>query len=622
MASFEAAEVSSLEKIRQDYLECSICQEEYTEPKVLDCLHSFCKHCLLEYHTSKYEDAKTLICPICQKETQLPEEGVKDLKTNSILTGLASQLGQVSLSQNAKLLCDLCEEKHDALHFCFDCPMFICASCYKMHQKVPASSSHKVATLKDIRDGKIAMKKSQIKSHPACQTHEGEVMRFYCTTCDVMICRDCTVIDHPKPHHEYLDCNQASSTSKQSLAKLFNPLEGILKNLDQSKTSVSAMKDNLDNAAHGTMAEVRNRADKIRAEIAAQESRIMDEIKAIQIDRCKKLEEEHQTVSVKIQQIQNLLQVAKDASNSSAPDFLALYPTISKDMKSLTGQNPPEIDSTLSHLRFNPEACAISLGNLKEPRWELCLKFDPQAYDIDASLPGDEVAVAEYSNKRVVIYNTKGDQIQTIQLSHNPQAVAAFQGQLVVVDSSNSVKIYNTDGTKGFDFYSVPHLEVGKTLVDLYSVAVMNDVLIVGDVKRSVITKHNCSDGSLINTVSVKTEPYFIAIDSNDRVVVSGGDKRVDIVDGNGATLVTIKPTINGQPVKYCRGVCCDSSYIYISVLNWDYNTGHIHRYDIEGRFLSCIVRGLYCPGGISLTPNGQQLAVADFKSVKIYNKV
>ena len=150
----------------------------------------------------------------------------------------------------------------------------------------------------------------------------------------------------------------------------------------------------------------------------------------------------------------------------------------------------------------------------------------------------------------------------------------------------------------------------------------MNDVLIVGDVKRSVITKHNCSDGSLINTVSVKTEPYFIAIDSNDRVVVSGGDKRVDIVDGNGATLVTIKPTINGQPVKYCRGVCCDSSYIYIAVLNWDYNTGHIHRYDIEGRFLSCIVRGLYCPGGISLTPNGQQLAVADFKSVKIYNKV
>ncbi|XP_071790498.1 E3 ubiquitin-protein ligase TRIM33-like [Asterias amurensis] len=632
MAFSKPAQGSALEKIRKDYLECSICQEEYTEPKLLDCLHSFCKHCLLEYHTTNYKDAKMLICPLCRKETQLPETGVEDFKSNFILTGLAGQLEQVSSLEHSKLVCNLCEEKNKATHFCYDCPMFICANCYKMHKKFPSLLSHTVATLKDVRDGKTAMKKTKPKRHPECQTHEGEVMRFYCTTCDVMICRDCTVIGHCKPQHEYIECNQASSTYKQSLTQLFTPLEETMKKLQQSQATASTMKDNLNIAAKRTMAEVKNRADEIRAEVTAQESRIMDEIQTILKDRNEKLEEFEQAVSVNLQQIQQSLQSAKDISkNSSMPDFLASYPTISKDLKLLGDLNQPKIDSTLDHLGFTPGVCKISLGNLimkeptKESRWELCLNFNAGinwAVDIDASVPGDEMAVADLGNKRVAIYDTKGHQKKSITSSY-PLAVAAFQNQLVIVDDTNSVKMYNRNGNKMFEFHTVPHSEVGKTSVDLFSVAVIKDTIMVGDVKRSVITKHRSSDGSLIDTVSVQTEPHFLAIDSKDRIVVSGGDRQqVDIVDITGTTLFSINPKINSQPVKSCRGVCCDSSAIYIAVWNDDYNTGHIHQYDTQGRFLSCIAQGLHNPYGISLTSDGQQLAVADWNSVKIYNKV
>ncbi|XP_071787385.1 E3 ubiquitin-protein ligase TRIM33-like [Asterias amurensis] len=627
MAFSKPAQGSALEQIRKDYLECSICQEEYTEPKLLDCLHSFCKHCLLEYYTTNYKDAKMLTCPLCRKETQLSETGVEDFKSNFILTGLASQLEQVSSLENSKLVCNLCEEKHKATHFCYDCPMFICANCYKMHKKIPSLLSHTVATLKDVRDGKTAMKKTKPKRHPECQTHEGEVMRFYCTTCDVMICRDCTVIDHRNPQHEYIDCNQASSTYKQSLAQLFTPLEETMKNLEQSQATALTMKDNLNIAAKRTMAEVKNRADEIRAEVTAQESRIMDEIQTILKDQNKKLEEFEQTVSVNLHQIQQSLQTAKDISkNSSVPDFLASYPTISTDLKGLIDQNQPKIDLTLSHLRFTPGVCDISLGNLntKEPKWELCLEYDvgiDGAWDIDASVPGDEMAVANYWNERVAIYDTKGHQKKSFLLSSWPLAVAAFQNQLVIVDRTNSVKMYNRNGNKMFEFHTVPHSEVGKTSVDLRSVAVIKDTIMVGDMKRSVITKHRSSDGSLIDTVSVQTKPHYLAIDSKDRVVVSGYRQQVDIVDITGTTLFSINPKINSQPVRYCNGVCCDSSSIYIAVFN-DYNHSHIHQYDTQGRFLSCIAQCLYNPCGISLTSDGQQLAVADNKSVKIYNKV
>ncbi|XP_071809091.1 uncharacterized protein [Asterias amurensis] len=431
--------------------------------------------------------------------------------------------------------------------------------------------------------------------------------------------------------------SQASSTYKQSLAQLFTPLEETLKNLDQSQATASTMKDNLNIAAKRTMAEVKNRADEIRAEVTAQENRIIDEIETILKDQNKKFEGFEQTVSLNSQQIKHSLQTAKDVSkNSSVPDFLASYLTISKDLKLLGDQNQPKIDLTLDDLGFTPGVCDISLGNLiikepmkepmKEPKWEFGLKYDVEAkgaWGIDASVPGDEMAVADHRNRRVVIYDTKGRQKKSIPLSSNPWGVAAFQNQLVIVDETNSVKMYNRNGTKMFEFHTVPHSEVGNTSVNLRSVAVMKDTIMVGDVKRSVITKHRSSDGSLIDTVSVQTQPYYLAIDSKDRVVVSGwGEQPVDIVELTGTLLFSINTKINSQQVLSCRGVCCDSSAIYIAVSNVVFNTGHIHQYDTQGRFLSCIAQGLYSPFGISLTSDGQQLAVANLKSVKIYNKV
>ncbi|XP_071787645.1 E3 ubiquitin-protein ligase TRIM56-like [Asterias amurensis] len=564
-----------------------------------------------------------LICPVCRKKTQLHQKDVQSLKTNFNITGLADQLKLVSLSEDNQWVCKLCMDKNEATHFCFDCPAIFCANCYKVHQK-----SHTVNTLKDISDGKIASKERKPKRRPECQTHEGEVMWFYCTTCDKMICQACTVIDHRNPQHEYIDCNQASSTYKQSLAQLFTPLEETMKKLAQSQATAPTMKDNLNIAAKRTMADLKNRADEIRAEVTAQESRIMDEVQTILKDRNKKLEEFEQAVSVHLQQIQQSLQSAKDVSkNSLAPDFLAVYSTISQDLKELRDQNQPKIDPTLSHLRFTPGVFDISLGNLitKEPMWELSLKYDDGigwARDIDASIPGDEVAVADVENSRVVIYDTTGHQKKTIDLPQVPWDVAAFKNQLVIVDETNSVKMYNKNGNKMFEFHTVPHSEVGKTSVHLHSVAVIKDTIMVGDVMRSVITKHRSSDGALISTVSVQTPPWYLAIDSKDRVVVSGGDRQqVDIVGLTGTTLFSINPKINSRQVRNCTGVCCDSSAIYIALWN-GFDTGHIHQYDTQGRFLSCIAQGLYSPCGISLTSDGQQLAVADWKSVKIYNKV
>ena len=55
-------------------LKCSICLDNFNNPKVLPCCHSFCLHCLEGAH-ERTKDKKSLTCPQCKAQHQ-----VNDLK--------------------------------------------------------------------------------------------------------------------------------------------------------------------------------------------------------------------------------------------------------------------------------------------------------------------------------------------------------------------------------------------------------------------------------------------------------------------------------------------------------------------------------------------------------------
>ena len=58
-------------------LECSVCQElfsEVNEPKILKCLHTFCKDCL-EAWLSRQREGQ-LSCPTCRQITECPSSNI------------------------------------------------------------------------------------------------------------------------------------------------------------------------------------------------------------------------------------------------------------------------------------------------------------------------------------------------------------------------------------------------------------------------------------------------------------------------------------------------------------------------------------------------------------------
>ncbi|CAH1268140.1 TRIM2 [Branchiostoma lanceolatum] len=76
-------------KIKEEFLMCQICFEDYHEPKVLPCQHTFCKKCLGKMVAKMGK----LTCPNCRRECLLPQNGVEGLPIGFFVNKLRDILG-------------------------------------------------------------------------------------------------------------------------------------------------------------------------------------------------------------------------------------------------------------------------------------------------------------------------------------------------------------------------------------------------------------------------------------------------------------------------------------------------------------------------------------------------
>ncbi|ESO10813.1 hypothetical protein HELRODRAFT_167313 [Helobdella robusta] len=70
-----------------DLTECPICRECMRDPRILHCVHTFCRECLVKY-SKGVRPGEKLACPVCRAEFIIPERGLDDLPKNFIVEKL------------------------------------------------------------------------------------------------------------------------------------------------------------------------------------------------------------------------------------------------------------------------------------------------------------------------------------------------------------------------------------------------------------------------------------------------------------------------------------------------------------------------------------------------------
>ncbi|XP_070209214.1 tripartite motif-containing protein 3-like [Littorina saxatilis] len=111
----------------EDYVNCSICRDVFTSPKILSCFHTFCETCL--ERNAKEHGGKTFPCPICRKEIKVPRGGVSAFRTNVYIK-------PEDLDKARKKLFCRTHRMRELELFCTPCGVSVCLECASFdHEK-------------------------------------------------------------------------------------------------------------------------------------------------------------------------------------------------------------------------------------------------------------------------------------------------------------------------------------------------------------------------------------------------------------------------------------------------------------------------------------------------------
>jgi DNA-binding transcriptional MerR regulator len=224
------AELTGDLKYPNDITECPICKAEYTEPRVLSCIHTFCLKCLEDWAEMKQEEQK-LGCPLCRKEIAVPEGGLAELPRNGFIQKLLDMKDLSTALTRAEILCDVCgndrgnraaagakktkpkseKELEDeagaekATVYCVQCRTKMCEQCCGCHQKFRFNSSHTLIELeREMRADELLLQFPE----STCDKHRDKNLEIYCNECKIAVCMMCYIKSHKS--HECADVKEVA----------------------------------------------------------------------------------------------------------------------------------------------------------------------------------------------------------------------------------------------------------------------------------------------------------------------------------------------------------------------------------------------------------------------------
>ena len=304
MAEGHTVQDKSLEELERE-ITCGICQEHYTEPKILPCLHYYCKQCVLRL-ALRTGTGKPFSCPECRCEATLPEGGVDKLKTAFFVNRLKTTVSNIERTHGKmEVKCELCEgSSGNAEAFCRQCARFICQECVNLHKRIATFKSHEVASLDDLKHGRaqpIPVKEPPTKK---CLDHE-EPLTIYCYDCDGLICLGCTAKDHREHNFEFT--KKAAPDEKGKLLVEIKPLKDLQVKLTNAVEHVQMTKLEVETQKDSTVDIIKTSFKELRDILDKREKELVEEAGSIVQEKVDKLSVQEETLSLASAEVQSVV---------------------------------------------------------------------------------------------------------------------------------------------------------------------------------------------------------------------------------------------------------------------------------------------------------------------------
>ncbi|XP_075052394.1 E3 ubiquitin-protein ligase TRIM33 [Mixophyes fleayi] len=206
---------------------CAVCKQSLqcreSEPKLLPCLHSFCRRCLPDPErqlsvplpggsNGDIQQVGVIRCPVCRQECRQI-----DLVDNYFVKDTSESPS--STDEKSEQVCTSCEDNASAVGFCVECGEWLCKTCIEAHQRVKFTKDHMITKKEDVSSESVG---ASGQRPVFCPVHKQEHLKLFCETCDRLTCRDCQLLEHKEHRYQFLE--EAFQNQKGAIENLLAKL--------------------------------------------------------------------------------------------------------------------------------------------------------------------------------------------------------------------------------------------------------------------------------------------------------------------------------------------------------------------------------------------------------------
>ncbi|XP_071836863.1 E3 ubiquitin-protein ligase TRIM56-like [Apostichopus japonicus] len=366
-----------------ELLRCTMCMNRFKLPKILPCAHSFCQGCLMAYQ-SKLAD-QPFSCPTCRLIIDVPESGVRGFPSNVCFINLAERLDffeQLTAQAGKAQKCNFCQ-KDEIVAFCLECSIAVCVTCQKGHSRLPGMKLHSVIRIEKVTDPKYMAKIAIVKA-PYCWKHQREKFRYYCTVCNKLVCRDCTILDHRD--HECIEAKRQAPDTREDLEALLEQADQQMENYVQHIKTGKEGIENIESKAREQCQNVEETFEAVVKTLRSNRDALCSQIMTIREKKVASVQNDVREAAKWVKSMRNAQTVTRKIVEVNNPwEILAMKESLSEAFETYRreaerrknwGYNELDLSASFSPAFNAEEMSSLKIGDTVEESLVL-LNYDP-----------------------------------------------------------------------------------------------------------------------------------------------------------------------------------------------------------------------------------------------------
>ena len=336
----------------EEEITCSICGDLFADPKTIPCLHTFCKQCIEKSIESNKKMASVVCCPLCR--APLPRDDMSSVPTNFTINRLVEIFGKRKEAGKSLTLreikCSNCEDGLAAVTWCVECENSLCEQCNDAHRRMKAFKSHKTVAVEDfVNNPKLVL--STPEKPEACRSHSKQALDLYCKTCSSLICRDCTLKDHPRETHDFDFIDDVVDEEREKIIQATAPLKRLLQRVRNGIKRIEESETEMDIESEANRRKIRGTYGEVYKLLKQQEEEALEKVNTIKMSLKKILAMQKENAKFMESQLVSCTEFSDDAISTNRRRQLLTYKnSIIDRVEDLTKQ--------VEHASIDPECRA------------------------------------------------------------------------------------------------------------------------------------------------------------------------------------------------------------------------------------------------------------------------